>query len=539
MCEDKCNSAPINLLDVKFHIESPEYRTSFMKDRDRIMYSKPFRRLAGKTQVYAAGYDDHARNRLTHTLEVSQIARTIAVALELDIHLVEAIALGHDLGHTAFGHAGERQLHEILNFNNDKINRMLDIASLLENPIILESKGFKHNLQGVRIIIDLEGDNLLGEDKITPYTLVGIWYHSKVSWKKDGQVPSHYQKYVDKLKLSNVNENIAWSLEGLVVAMADEIAQRHHDLEDAVVSHFLSQDEVIIILSNLLSESNILEKNKHDYSYIRDTTTNGFLYKLSGFIVNLLINDLVSNSKLLLKNINFNAIKLIPNINIEEAKMLINYSDPIKTFDENLQKKLKNVILNSQSVKRMDSKGRFIIRRLVQAYITTPQQMPNNTINAIYREYIRNQLSAIRKEIQEIQKKSENIKSHSEISNVNEYVIDKNMLNSSILKRRNTLNDQLKILERILINEDFNIFKSYPDAREALESCLKSEAKDGDAIKPEIKLCEKEEHHLIYNKLLFKISLIRVICDYIAGMTDSYAENEYRKLYALTSDIMG
>ena len=94
--------------------ENPPYRSDFMRDRDRVMYSASFRRLAGKTQIYLAGKNDNQRNRLTHTLEVSQIARTISQALGLDCDLTEAIALGHDIGHTPFGHAGEQILHEIM-----------------------------------------------------------------------------------------------------------------------------------------------------------------------------------------------------------------------------------------------------------------------------------------------------------------------------------------------------------------------------------------------------------------------------------------
>ena len=90
------------------------YRSEFMRDRDRVMYSSAFRRLAGKTQIYLTGKNDHQRNRLTHTLEVAQIARTISRALGLDCDLTEAIALGHDLGHAPFGHAGEQILHEIM-----------------------------------------------------------------------------------------------------------------------------------------------------------------------------------------------------------------------------------------------------------------------------------------------------------------------------------------------------------------------------------------------------------------------------------------
>ena len=92
----------------------PSYRTEFMRDRDRILYATAFRRLAGKTQIYTVGTDDHKRNRLTHTLEVAQISRTIARALELNEDLAESIALAHDFGHTPFGHAGERMLQEIM-----------------------------------------------------------------------------------------------------------------------------------------------------------------------------------------------------------------------------------------------------------------------------------------------------------------------------------------------------------------------------------------------------------------------------------------
>lgn len=92
----------------------PEYRSEFMRDRDRILYATAFRRLAGKTQIYTVGLDDHKRNRLTHTLEVAQIARTIAQGLDLDSDLAEAIALAHDFGHTPFGHAGERMLNDIM-----------------------------------------------------------------------------------------------------------------------------------------------------------------------------------------------------------------------------------------------------------------------------------------------------------------------------------------------------------------------------------------------------------------------------------------
>lgn len=129
-------SAPeeyLNRMGAEKKIEN-EYRNDFMRDRDRVLYSSAFRRMAGKTQIYLTGTDDHCRNRLTHTLEVSQIARTIAKALRLDENLTEAIALAHDLGHTPFGHAGEQRLHEIMTFNSPINNK----GSITESPRIIK-----------------------------------------------------------------------------------------------------------------------------------------------------------------------------------------------------------------------------------------------------------------------------------------------------------------------------------------------------------------------------------------------------------------
>ena len=128
--------------------EQFEIRTEFQRDRDKILHSKSFRRLKHKTQVFLSPFNDHFRTRLTHTLEVSQIGRTMARALRLNEDLVEAIALGHDLGHTAFGHCGEGTLDELL------------------------PNGFHHNLQSVRVVEVLEDMNLCKE------TVDGILTHT-------------------------------------------------------------------------------------------------------------------------------------------------------------------------------------------------------------------------------------------------------------------------------------------------------------------------------------------------------------------------
>lgn len=166
-------------------------RTDFQRDRDRIIHSKSFRRLKHKTQVFISPEGDHYRTRLTHTLEVSQIARTISKALKLNEDLTEAIALGHDLGHTPFGHAGEEILNNICSF------------------------GFKHNEQSLRVVEVLEngvGLNLTFEVKD------GILNH------RGGSSPS--------------------TLEGQVVQFADKIAYINHDIDDAIRANILKESDL-------------------------------------------------------------------------------------------------------------------------------------------------------------------------------------------------------------------------------------------------------------------------------------------------------
>lgn len=168
-------------------------RTEYQRDRDRILHCNSFRRLKHKTQVFLSPQGDHYRTRLTHTLEVSQIARTIARALRLNEDLTEAIALGHDLGHTPFGHAGERALNEI------------------------RAHGFAHNIQSVQVVDHIEGDgkglNLTYEVKN------GIACHSD-------HCPA------------------AVTLEGQVVRIADKVAYINHDIEDAVRAEVLREDQL-------------------------------------------------------------------------------------------------------------------------------------------------------------------------------------------------------------------------------------------------------------------------------------------------------
>ena len=172
--------------------EQCDIRPVFQRDRERIIHSKAFRRLKDKTQVFLTPEGDHYRTRLTHTLEVSQTARTIAKALALNEELVEAIALGHDLGHTPFGHAGERALNRVC------------------------PTGFKHNEQSVRTVDKLE---------------------------KDGQGINLTYEVRDGI-LNHQTSGMPATLEGKVVRLSDKIAYIHHDMDDAIRGGILNEKDV-------------------------------------------------------------------------------------------------------------------------------------------------------------------------------------------------------------------------------------------------------------------------------------------------------
>jgi len=182
-------------------------RTCFQRDRDRVLHSKPFRRLKHKTQVFIDPAGDHYRTRMTHTLEVSQIARTVGRALRLNEDLIEAIALGHDLGHTPFGHAGESALDEAVR------SYWSDFPSVNPNP-----PGFRHYEQSLRIVDVLEELNLTVE------TRAGIDGHSK--GRKD---------------LTAHDGEPTSTLEAAVVRISDRIAYLNHDLDDALRSGIISE----------------------------------------------------------------------------------------------------------------------------------------------------------------------------------------------------------------------------------------------------------------------------------------------------------
>lgn len=241
-------------------IES-DLRTAFQRDRDRIIHSKAFRRLKHKTQVFIAPEQDHYRTRLTHTLEVSQIARTIARALRLNEDLVEAISLGHDLGHTPFGHSGE-----------DVLNR-------------LHPDGFKHYEQSVRIADFLEQRKNGPGLNLTKEVLDGIKNHS--------------------------GDNVPSTEEGKIIKYADRIAYINHDIDDAIRAGVLTQNDLPKDLIEILGEHH----SKRIDTMIRDLVDNS----LNNGVLKM--SDVVEDAMMKLRKFMFDNVYLNPVVKSEEDKI--------------------------------------------------------------------------------------------------------------------------------------------------------------------------------------------------------------------------
>ena len=202
-----------------------DIRTCYMIDRDRIIQSKSFRRLKHKTQVYIKTQGDHYRTRLTHTLEVSQVARTIGVGIGLNENLIEAIALGHDLGHVAFAHNGEEVLNKYL------------------------KGGFRHNEQSVRVVTRLENE---GKGlNLTKEVINGILHHSGLGTTKD-----------------------IITLEGIVVKFSDKMAYLNHDIDDSIRAGLLSKDDIPKEMVKVLGDSSDERLRTLIYDFINNSNKN-------------------------------------------------------------------------------------------------------------------------------------------------------------------------------------------------------------------------------------------------------------------------
>ncbi|MCM8762114.1 MAG: deoxyguanosinetriphosphate triphosphohydrolase [Candidatus Omnitrophica bacterium] len=323
---------PSETLGRRYSEKEHPLRNPFQRDRDRIIHSTAFRRLEYKTQVFIYHEGDYYRNRLTHTLEVQQIARTIARILKLNEDLVEAISLAHDIGHTPFGHKGEVVLNELLTKRG--------------------FKGFEHNRQGLRIVDKLErrypqfpGLNLSFEVR------EGIIRHN-----------TSYDIPLDEDEFEEFTRYPSPSLESQVVNLADEIAYTCHDLDDGLKSGIITIDK--------LKEVS-LWKEIEDNSYTEGVDEEMKKTVIIRNLINHLVINLVDKSK---ENILRAGI-----ITVEDVRK----NTPILSYPASLKKKLEQMrsFLEDQMyshfrVIRMTHKGAMIIRDLFNAYIEEPKQLP-------------------------------------------------------------------------------------------------------------------------------------------------------------------
>ncbi|MBC8181243.1 dNTP triphosphohydrolase [candidate division KSB1 bacterium] len=345
------NAAKTRFFDEKQH----PYRTAFQQDRDRIIHSRAFRRLKHKQQVFLISDGDHYRTRLTHTLEVAQLARTMAKALGLNDVLVEAIALGHDLGHTPFGHVGEVVLNEILN-GKDNLDGILKVKN---------RGGFKHNYQSLRVLDKIEKKYQFDGLNLTSYVREGILKHTRLLRNKYSYPEFLYEGlFFDK--------DHATTLEGQVVAVCDEIAQRTHDLEDGIRASLVKIEQVRKLkIAHIIEEKLAIKALiKNDRYYYRNRLIHG--------IINLLVDDVITTS---LKNLERFYL---------QKKGLTFFDEEIVQFSENihpLQKELNKFIYEEIIYKCTGNDykktNKNMLREIFKGFIKSPLRLPDYILKRI------------------------------------------------------------------------------------------------------------------------------------------------------------
>lgn len=315
---------------------APANRTEFQRDRDRIIHANAFRRLEYKTQVFVNHEGDWFRTRLTHSLEVAQIARVIAASLRLDIDLTEAIALAHDLGHTPFGHAGQ-----------DELNRCM-------RELVPEAGGFEHNLQSLRVVDELEerypgfdGLNLCFE------TREGILKHcSLANARKLGDVG---QRFIDRTQPS---------LEAQLANLADEIAYNNHDIDDGLRSGLITLDQLLTV-----------PIVAHHYDRVRtqwpDISEKRAIAETIRQMINTLIIDVTQTTLLNLRQAS--------PASAQEARLcgpLVAFSDEIRAQADALKQFLLKELYRHYRVSRMTGKAKRIVRDLFELFLNEPGLLP-------------------------------------------------------------------------------------------------------------------------------------------------------------------
>ncbi len=448
-----------------------KYRTEFQRDRERVVNCKAFRRLVDKAQIFGSEKGDYYRTRMTHSLEVNQIAKAIAYALRLNLDLTEAIALGHDLGHTPFGHQGERTLDEIL---CGKIE-----VGLEATPNMFKKRcygGFKHNYQSARILTEIEEKyKEFPGLNVSAQVVEGVLKHTKLKPTEIALEDFLPKEYREIIHISNDKLQVCSSLEGQVVAIADEIAQRGHDVDDALTSGVMTIEEfkdrlridkcreLFDRIDKEISEIEALERLIPDKKEL-------IISRIVTVIVNYFIQKTIGHSMILVAaNAGLNRLSFDNNIT------MVGFPPEVKRVNDYLEKVVQKKVICNYEVARADYNASMIVQELFAKYYKNPRLLHSGTVHKIFLETLNHP--------------------NREVSNSAIYLSDASI---------ELVNQEIEEITSEKLNE--------PLILEYLEN------KDYTRDERDIVIFEKRR------------ILIRAITDYIAGMTDGYALEEYDKL---------
>ena len=320
-------------------------RSAYQRDRDRILYSRAFRRLMHKTQVFVAPQGDHFRTRLTHTLEVAQIARSLARAIGVDEDLTEAIALAHDLGHPPFGHVGEEELDKLMREEGDNPN------------------GFDHNIQTLRLVTKLE---IIGQKfdglNLTAATLEGLLKHHGVTERKKKNDKEKLISFFPAIEsmLPSFDFDKPASLEAQCACVADEIAYSHHDLEDGLRAQLITLPEVCDEVEHIKKVHDSIDKDKlpNDETYEERLER-----RLISSLIGMTIEDTIRETKHLIQKEKISSITGVQN----HDEDIVNLSTEQFEKNNELKNFLEKSMYHHKKVIEEGEKGRHTVRWLFRS----------------------------------------------------------------------------------------------------------------------------------------------------------------------------
>jgi len=532
---DRLDQNVDNSLSIGQKFQKDLNRKEFARDRDRILFTKAFRRLQHKTQMFPYEKGDHFRTRLTHTMEVSQIARSLARYLSVDEDLTESIALGHDIGHTPFGHQGEEVLDGIMR-GDDNLGKDIEIS--------LNHGGFKHNYNSIKIldITQSKYEKISGLN-LSWQVLEGILKHTTIKRHEADECGKCWdiERFVSDKKLIerlHLNLNFSVTLEGQIVAIADEIAQRQHDIDDGLrgIPSIKIDDiynKIIETSQDLIDESKILinEKFGFENEYLQDCidllnelvdrleinkVSKSRTYKKVSLVRNILeyfILDVFTTTKYNCINMsearNYKIMPYAVKTNMRTLnKEIVSFSNAAKKLDDFIENYIKTQIINSYDINKANGRSKYIIRQLFKAYYKNPLQMPHYMLKRLEKKLKQNsELFLI------------DIKINSSFKNRLEDIRfkdgDRTEIDSLVEILKFEKLDENIVNHKIIVSED--------------EDERKSEFKRINGLDPEkiTDNCDKVLKFLTENNYAY----LSTICDYIAGMSDNYAKNEFKDLY--------